>query len=377
MSKFRGADSGLLIAVIVAIGLSTGPLAAAAAQDGQAAFDNQDYSRAETLWRQEAAQGSAQAMLGLGLLEDLGLGGSRDPSTALQWYLQAASLGLADAQFNAAVMLDSGIGVGRQPQAAAAWYGRAAAQGHVRASYALALLLAAGDGVPKNADLARYWLLAAQGQLGAVDGALERLVPPKPEERVLSAPIPLAGSLVQEHAELVWAAGPAPEGVDFGYEIVGRPGPGSFAQPLATGATQANATRIELPAGPAQLAWRVYRAAPDGAGYATGPWRSLSGGDAPPTGILQIRVARGDAGALRLARDLMLVFEGSGYWTEIRQQDEAPAAQTQISYGDERDAKLASEIASFLPGQTLGTAQQELDASPGTIVLQLVGGPAD
>lgn len=344
------------------------------AGDGQAAFDGQDFQQAEALWRAEAARGSAQAMFGLGLLHDLGLGRARDPAAALQWYLQAAGLGLADAQFNAAVMLDSGIGMTRQPQAAAAWYGRAAAQGHARASYNLALLFASGDGVPRNADLARLWLSAARDDLAAAAEYLRNLAQPRPDDRILAAPVALGGGIVPGHAELVWAAAPAPEDTDFRFEIIGRPAPGAAAAMLSSGGTEASAVRPGLGETGSEMAWRVYRTDSAGMRYAATPWQVLGNPEQPPAGLLRIEVAASDAAAQRFAAELLPVFDHAGYWTEIRTYA-GSATETRLFYGYPQDAALARELAAFLPGLAPDAVRRRDGALPGMVILRLVGGP--
>lgn len=358
------------------------PLAAQPA-DGQAAFDAQDFARAESLWRAEAAQGSAPAMLGLGLLRDLGLGSPRDPAGALRWYLEAANLGLAEAQFNVGVMLDSGIGLRRQPLAAAAWYGRAAAGGNARASYNLGLLFAAGDGVEPNADLARFWLSQAAALLPAAQARLQTLALDEPETRTLSAPTPLGGGIIRAarpRAELAWAAGPAPEDIAFRVEIVRRADASAPAVMLYSEQTEASAIRVELENPDGQLAWRVFRVTPGGRRYAAGPWQVLQDdGEAisVPRGVLQIRHTPTDVAAARFAVELLRVFDRAGYWTDIRTDAPASPGGSSVSHAFAQDADLAADIAAFLPGLSARDVQlvPDMSASPGAVVVTLVGGP--
>lgn len=375
-------------AAILAFGiiglLTASPPSAAQILDGQAAFDAQDFAEADRLWRAEAAQGSASAMLGLGLLRDLGLGGSRDPAGALRWYLEAANLGLAEAQFNVGVMLDSGIGLNRQPLAAAAWYGRAAAGGNARASYNLGLLFAEGDGVDQNTDLARFWLSEAASSLSAARLRLESLEPADPQTRALFAPTPLGGGIVEAprpRVELAWAARPGPEGTGFHVQIARRPDAAAATDRLISEQTQASAVRIDLDDTAGQLAWRVFRLSREDGRYASGPWQVLQndgGTVSPPQGLLQILHAPDDAAAGRFAEELRAVFDRAGFWTDIRTDaPEAPAASA-VSHAFAQDADLAAAIAAFLPGLSGRDVRSVPDASasPGMVVVTLVGGPA-
>lgn len=378
----------LALAFGLACLLSAAQPSAAQPLDGQAAFDAQDFGQADSLWRAEAAQGSASAMLGLGLLRDLGLGGPRDPAGALRWYLEAATLGLAEAQFNVGVMLDSGIGLNRQPLAAAAWYGRAAAGGNARASYNLGLLFAEGDGVDQNGDLARFWLSQAAASLSAARLRLESLEPVDPQARMLSAPTPLGGGLMggaQPRAELAWAAAPGPEGMGFHVQIARRPDAAAATDSLLLEQVQASAIRIDLEDAAGQLAWRVFRLSAEDGRYAAGPWQVLQNDEAgnetdisPPQGMLQIRHAPGDGAAARFAQDLLGVFDRAGFWTDIRVEAQETLGASTVRHAFAQDADLAADIAAFLPGLSGRDVRSVPDASasPGMVVVTLVGGPS-
>nr|WP_281390459.1 hypothetical protein [Paracoccus amoyensis] len=321
-------------------------------------------------------------MFGLGLMRDLGMGRARDPSGALRWYLGAANLGLADAQFNAAVMLDSGVGFQRQAHAAAAWYGRAASNGNLRASYNLGLLFADGDGVPLNADLARLWLTDAAAVLSAAEERLRDLAEPAPKDRSLGGIIPLGGDLVSAvRAEMVWAAGPGPEGIPYRVEIMGRISDKTFATQLFAGDTEKSAMTVQLANTVPQMVWRVLRIDPAGPDYAASPWQMLaSDGEArAPRGVLQIRCLSTDIAAHRFARELADVFTRAGFWTQLSFDDSVTTDASRVSYAYPSDVDLARQIAEFLPGMTAeNVAYQPDDAAfAGSVVLHLVGGPAE
>ena len=282
--------------------------AAARADTGEAAFARQDYVAAAGLWRAEAATGSAEAKLGLGLIHDLGLGVPRSSAAALRWYLEAAGDGLADAQFNVGVMLDAGTGAPRDAGAAATWYARAAAKGHARAQYNLGLLYESGIGVPRNPDLARAWFEAARPAISAAANRLEGLAPSPTGDG--DAPRPVTGALVGPRsvprAELVWIAGPG-RGA-FEVQIARGPSEGDIV--LSRG-TDLSAIALDLAAEEGELAWRVGRTGGAGAAPAWSPWRDLpwqdDAGDPlqlaqPSPGRLTIQVSAGDGPARAFRR---------------------------------------------------------------------------
>ena len=386
MSKSPGARRRLSVAVaLVLIFGHSQPVRADLAGDGQAAFDDRDYAQAEELWRKAAAQGSPRAMLGLGLLRDLGLGSARDPAAAFAYYREAAALGLADAQFNVGVMLDSGVGTQREPLQAAGWYGRAAAKGHARARYNLGLLFSQGDGVPRNTDLARYWLQSVSDELPAATDHLRNLALPSPDQRGFAAPVPLEAGIIRADAatgadarvELSWASGPSVFGMPFLVEIVTRPGPGKALR--QTEATETHSSAISLPVDDTagQIAWRVSRRDADAQRYAASPWQLVEQGEAPaPLGIIRIDVWEQDGAAAKFAEDLIRVFEAAGYWTQIQPTDARQGQSSSVSYAYEADLDLARDLAVSLPGIAVRepTLDPDAQASPGMAVLHLVGG---
>lgn len=63
------------------------------------------------LLQKAADQGSSEAMIGLGILYDDGLGVKRNDAEAVKWYKKAAELGNADAITNLGIMYENGEGV--------------------------------------------------------------------------------------------------------------------------------------------------------------------------------------------------------------------------------------------------------------------------
>jgi len=378
--RTRAAIAGLVLAAAI-----SQPAAAQPAETGAEALDRRDFARAAELWRAEAAAGSAEAKFALGQLNDLGLGTPRDEAKALRWYLEAAEAGLPEAQFNVAVMMDAGTGVPRDLAAAAVWYAHAAAQGHPRAAYNLGLLYEGGEGVPHNPDLARFWLARAAETLPAAAERLAALPPTAAGDRRLEAPAALATSLVaggdERTGALVWSAAPGPAGAHFLVEIAELPtGPETWGPLLVTETTEAPLVIASLSGPEAPYAWRVVTIDPSTRRYAAADWQPLSGSadTGLPHGRVTIRIGAHDAAAKRFAQELAVGFFRARLWARIA-LDAAPAPVTDVRYSFAEDARLAGDIAGFLPQLTSTDAAfaPDLDAAPGEIVVRLVGGPAE
>jgi hypothetical protein len=370
--------AGVLVAAAMTL-----PAAAQQASTGAEAFARRDFVAAAELWRGEAAAGSAEAKLGLGLLSDLGLGVPRDAARALRWYLEAADEGVTDAQFNVAVMLDAGTGVPREVGAAAVWYGRAAANGHHRAQYNLGLLYEAGDGVPRNADLARHWLGRAAEALPAAAERLAGVAPDGSEPRSLAAPVNPVGAVVTRggarRAELVWTAFPGPPGAGFLLEVARLPAAGETTGAIILStATEASAWTVGLPGPSGEYAWRVSRVSHDESRYAAAPWQPLGEGSTAglPRGRVALQVAAEDAGAGRMAGELADSFTRAGLWVRVEPATDA-AEESGVRFAYREDGELAASVAEFLPALAAADAvlSPELSAAPGEIVVRLVGGP--
>ena len=322
----------LLLAALLMAGHAAGADGRSAAQ---VAFDSGNRAGAAAMWREAAERGDAEAAFKLAQMHDVGLGLPRDLGAAMRWYRAAAERGHAPAAFNLGLILDGG---GRR-EAAAAWYGHAAAAGHARAQYNLGLLHAAGDGVLANPDLARAWFEKA---------GLTPAAPPSSVVAPAEAGPPMAlGELrAGGTASLVWSAPPAPDGRVFAVEWVILDGPEAGTR--GTAETTLSAVLIELPEA-GRAAWRVGRAGSE----ATGAWRRLPDGAAPPALAapsappVEIRVARGDDAALGLARDLIAALAPRGLSVRLVRAS-APIERTTVVAGPGARG-LAEDIAAFLP----------------------------
>ena len=365
--------------------------AVAWSESGADAFERQDYLAAAELWRGEAAEGSAEAKFGLGLIYDLGLGVPRNSAAAMRWYLEAASYGHADAQFNVAVMLDAGTGVPRDPALAATWYARSAANGNPRAQFNLAMLYESGVGVPQNSDLARTWYEAASSVIGAAADRLAQL-PKEDQGREGSPPQLITGAVVgpldNPRAELVWSANAGPN--EFQVQIARQPLEASDPvtggdEVLLSQDLRQSAVVLDIPAAETALFWRVGRVDSTGATSAWSSWQELSRETTSEDQLLAsekapaqltIYVNEGDQLAMSFAEELSHAYSQGGVEVMVRETDQ-PATATIVEYYYASDAALAASIAGFLPvlGSDSAVHVSDLNTAPGEVTLRLVGGP--
>lgn len=109
------------------------------------AFDKaRDYGAAREAYQQAANQGSAAAMVNLGILFEKGQGVSRNATEARLNYERAARAGSGMGAFCYATTLDNGIGGASDLSNALQWYQRAESLGHAGARGAAARLRASG-----------------------------------------------------------------------------------------------------------------------------------------------------------------------------------------------------------------------------------------
>ncbi|ACK49966.1 Sel1 domain protein repeat-containing protein [Methylocella silvestris BL2] len=254
---------------------------------GLSAFNNRHYEEARQIWRDLAERGDPRGAFGLGLLNDLGVGGAQNAAETLRLFLRAANAQFAPAQFNVAVMYDSGIGVARDPAAAAAWYARAAAHEYGRAQYNLAQLYQNGEGAPRNIALAKVWFeaAAANGLDAATTKAaaarifLSSLKPPAAVTLTPAIPTPLTAEAIasvgdKTTLELCWSAPAQQTPVEYYVQIISL---ASAPAGIAFSAyTERSALLARLPAAPADYAWRVYTVAPAIGDYAPSAWSYFS-----------------------------------------------------------------------------------------------------
>jgi TPR repeat protein len=345
------------------------PATSWAQDDAETAYASRDFATAKTLWQKEAADGSAEAMLGLGLLADRGFGQQRDFDVAFDWYMQAANLGLAEAQFNVAIMLDAGLGRARDVQEAQIWYTRAALRDHARAQYNLGLLYEAGDGIAANPALAAYWFDKAAL---TVPAAAQKNVAQIPASPSLKSPEVKFAEVGTSQVEFVWNADPSASGSHL-VEVIAAPNARENYQAPALSLTTVASGILEPSTLSADAAvWRVVNIADDVSDYAASDWAGTLS-TATPLGritlIYDSTVPSMQIAAEIFARDL----RDAGYWLQLNETIPETSERVYVSYGFASDQPLAEAVASLLPSteeiipakQRLGTTQ------PGEIVIDL------
>lgn len=159
--------TGLLLAVGLAGQASAG------FDEGKAAFEQQDYTKAFQELQPLAKAGNAPAEYLLGLLYAEGRGVDQDPLAAVDWYRKAAEQGYARAQFSFGVACFEGLVISQNFKEAAHWFRLAAEQGDGAARFNLAMMYSAGNGVPQDSRESVKWLrLAAEQGIGEAQNNL-------------------------------------------------------------------------------------------------------------------------------------------------------------------------------------------------------------
>lgn len=136
----------------------------------------QDFTKALSLFRQEAEAGNALAMHDLGRMCADGLGQDADQDAAQEWYAKAleAFHGAEKKakerkrpylQYRIGKMYAAGLGTGQDYGAAARWLAQAAGAGHKYAQYSLAGLYRRGQGVAQD-DVQAFLLYGRSAEKG-------------------------------------------------------------------------------------------------------------------------------------------------------------------------------------------------------------------
>ena len=354
----------------------SGPLAAQDYANGQQAYEQRDWTAAQRLWEAEAAAGSAEARLGLGNLYDFGLLGARDPERAFDLYLSAAEDDLPEAAFNVAVMYDSGVGAPQDLEQAAAWYSFAAIGGHGRSAYNLGQLFDNGEGVQENSALAAYWYDIASPSIPSARGALAELSPSTAAEATteLSAPQAVGAHrfTLPDGIEVrfAWQALNGPADAAYQVELLGIGDEGY--RPLGTVRTSGSAAAVDLPELDTPFAWRVSQVKGDR--YAASDWTEGNGGvlESSPVGTVRFSYDAQDRRAEGLAYRMGGAMERFGALV-LYQGVATPVPISSVTYGYWQDARLATDIATFLPGLASEGAELLPDQSltPGEIRVSL------
>jgi len=122
-----------------------------------------DYGKARSAYGRAAEAGDARAMNNLGVMDLQGRGTTASASSAIGWFRKAALAGSSAAHFNLGLLHE--LGIGGSAADAAFEYRIASAQGHALAQRRLAILLEQGHGAASGQDESRRLF-----QLSAVNG---------------------------------------------------------------------------------------------------------------------------------------------------------------------------------------------------------------
>lgn len=355
----RGAKSLAALTALVIL-----PSGLFAQDTGAAAFAARDYALAEQLWAQEAAKGSAEAMLGMGVLADSGKRRDANPQAAFGWYLTAARMGLAEGQMNVALSYDAGLGQERDLEQALLWYTRAALRGHRDAQHNLALIYASGDN--SNIDQATYWLDLA---------GINRDLPATNVVAELAAPDIVFGDVTAEGIEIVWRASATAHSV-YQIEILDMTqGDGNYQAPLFTTDTSGSGLLLADVTLTDNAIWRVVNLAANGSDYQASPWQGAAE-EVLPKGRITFVVDNAVAGMAETAAIFAQDLRAAGYWVrlDLEPQDTSNAGLgTYVSYGFQSDIALADLVARYLPGPAdgVGYVQRPASTRPGEIIVHL------
>ena len=129
---FRGRAKWNMIKAIFAAGLLALTLSTAAMagpfEEGEAAYQRNDYAAALSYWQPLADQGDANAQFRVGALYAFGLGVPEDRAKSIAWLQKAAEQRNVDAQFVLGVRYRDGEGVPQDDVLSHMWINLAAAR---------------------------------------------------------------------------------------------------------------------------------------------------------------------------------------------------------------------------------------------------------
>lgn len=125
------------------------------------AHENEDYPKTIYLLTKAAKLGHAVAQYNLAVMYDNGLGITRDPYAAFEWYHLSAEQGYEEAQFCVGVAYSVGEVVPVDYAKSIDWYHKAAAQGQSDAQNNLGVMYDNGMGVPQDYKKSESWFCFA------------------------------------------------------------------------------------------------------------------------------------------------------------------------------------------------------------------------
>jgi TPR repeat protein len=178
---------------IVAVLLSASSAFAGALENGEAAYNRNDWTTAMRLLRPVAEGGDVKAEHLVAMMYLWGRGVAADPAEAFRWYRKAAEQGDADAEAEVGAVYWGGwqpdSPVQRDTSQALKWFRKAADQGQEEAQFALGIMYERGaEGVPPDYALAHMWLnLAAAQSAGLAKVSLDELAAKMTPDQIAEA----------------------------------------------------------------------------------------------------------------------------------------------------------------------------------------------
>lgn len=151
----------LLAAIML---MTTFTVWAGAYEDGQAAYEREEFATAVAKFKTAAEQGNARAQSMLGVMYRLGKGVESDYAKSERWYKMAVEQGDVGAQNNlASLYSDEEYGMQNYTEAARL-FKLSAAQGNAYAQFKLGEMYSLGQGLAQNYMRAHMWLNLAVSQ---------------------------------------------------------------------------------------------------------------------------------------------------------------------------------------------------------------------
>lgn len=119
----------------------------------------------------------------LGVMQEQGLGTTKNVQGAMRWYLRAAESGSPQAQLALGKMFSSGADLPKNYAEAATWFRRSAEQGLGEAQLRLGLMYSKGMGKPQDLPCALAWVeLAADARVEGASAARQKIMERMPPD---------------------------------------------------------------------------------------------------------------------------------------------------------------------------------------------------
>jgi TPR repeat protein len=135
--------------------------------EGNVAYQAEDYDTALKEWQPLAEQGDAWAQFGIGNMYNEGQGVKQDYTEAMKWYRKAAAQGIANASISIAMMYREGKGVKADGVKVRYWVGKAAEQGDIQAQNNVRKMMHIP--VDELTEIGSYKAAARDGDINAME----------------------------------------------------------------------------------------------------------------------------------------------------------------------------------------------------------------